>query len=231
MTNFRVFMSFESLSNKRFSETPASLTVYRSSPLTKARIVVVERWIVTQVFQQRCEAGHSVTWAPILNGIGATPKVNLKTLEKLGKFDKNAHTMWDRLEKFIEFFSGDEPMETIVGLAVTLLPVYIFTPPMIGSILTESPRNFTLIAVTGWFLMITSAYQLCQRAYVKDQPEGFGSLILWLTSAVGFTPASFALSYLCWRSGNGNVVPIIMLLEAGILWGARSSWQNYRDLD
>lgn len=136
--------------------------------------------------------------------------------------------MYDRLEKFIELFAGEEPVETMIGLAITLMPLYFFTPPMVSAILTESTRDFVLVTIVGWFVLIAGAYSLCKLVRIPDEDDGYGRLALWIISSVGFTPASVALSYLCWKSGDGNVVPIIMLIEAGILWGTWTSWKSYR---
>ena len=137
--------------------------------------------------------------------------------------------MGERMERMVELFRGDEPLETTIGLVITLIPVYLFTPALVAALVTETTFGFTLVTVGGWFLLAGLAYGLCRKAWVPGETAGFGRLIIWICSAVFFGPLAVALSYLCWRTGHGNVAPILLLLELGLLWGAGNSWREYED--
>ena len=134
------------------------------------------------------------------------------------------------MRKLLQLFSADQPLETTIGLAIVLFPLYLFTPPMVSALVTESTRAFTLVMLLGWVLLISTSYFISKKVRIPDQDEGYGALVIWILSVVAFTPASAALSYMCFQAEQGTVIPIILTIEAGLLWGTWMSWREYSDI-
>jgi hypothetical protein len=130
-------------------------------------------------------------------------------------------------DRYGDLFAGDEPAETLWGLLIVWPFFFLFGTPLLAAQLTETTRDFTLVVLTGWVLVATVTIVVCRR--VKRGREAFGSLVAWLGTLCSFTPVAAALLYLAWSQRDSTLALIVVLLQAGMMWGALSSYRFYRD--